>query len=922
MGDERWQQIEELFHRAADLGPNQRARFLTEVCGGDEALKREIEALAAHDDSTNDVLGMAVERAVELLPDGTADEPDMLGKQIGAYQITAIIGKGGMGRVFKARDTQLNRWVALKVLPASYFSDAERKRRFLEEAKSASALSHPNIITIHGILKHGGTDFIAMEYLDGETLDRLIAHKGLPLKQAVKYAIEIADGLTAAHRAGIVHRDIKPSNIMVSGQGRVKILDFGVAKQLQQGESQDASMPGDAPLTNPGLVIGTAAYISPEQAEGKRVDARSDIFSFGALLYEMVTGRRAFQGQSTVSILAAILNQQPVTPRVLVETLPPELEKTILRCLKKDPEQRFQHMGDVKLSLEEVLEELEAPPVSSRAQKRAGRAWFIPAICVAAVALLLGAWLGRRTLPKNQITMQRLTFRKGDLLGARFGPGGTIIYAAEWDGAPSTIFSEQLGNREARNLGLPSGNIMSVSRDGNLAILIGAGNPSTEGVLAEVPIGGGVPHQILENVSAADWDRTGESIAAVRTVAGHHRIEYPIGTVLYDTQSARAPMSLRISPKNGLLAFFERTDAGDFAVELVGPRHPKQVLSTGWRFAGGLQWAPNGREVWFSGARTGADPALYSVDLGGHERMLLQIGSSPVLHDIGTDGRLLLSSVDSRIGIRSLLRDNGIERELGWFDASAVMGISDDGKTILFLELSYGKGRSPAIYLRQTNGSPAVRLGYGTQAVLSPDSRWVACLQEETGTSRLVVLPTGPGEPQTLALGAIRAEKFEWFPDSNQILLIGSEPNQPPRTYLLHISGKKPTPITPPGVRATRVSPDGRAVVVITAGTICIRSLATGEQTPLGPIEAGDSVIAWSADGRYLFIQHNTSENRSTRIFRMDVHSGKKELWRELRPADPGAYIFGQVYLTPDATSYAFSYQRDLETLYLVQGVT
>ncbi len=927
MSDERWQRVEELFHRAADLPPHQRAGFLAEMCGGDEALRQEIESLAAHDDSTNDVLEMAVERAAELLPDGSADDHDLAGKQIGPYQITGIIGKGGMGRVFKARDTQLNRQVAMKVLPAGHFSNAERKRRFLEEAKSASALNHPNIITIHGVLEQDGTDFIVMEYVPGKTLDRLIGHKTLPLKQAVKYAAEIADGLAAAHAAGIVHRDIKPSNIMVSEQRRVKILDFGLAKQTEQaetsqdGSSQDGSIAVEAPLTNPGLVFGTAAYMSPEQAEGKRVDARSDIFSFGALLYEMVTGRRAFQGQSTVSIMAAVLNQQPPTPRALVATLPPELERVILRCLKKDPEQRIQHMDDVKLALEDVLVDIDTASLPAAAQKRNWRAWLIPAICVAAFALLLAAWLGRRTFQTNQITFHRLTFQRGDILGARFAPGGSIVYAAEWNGAPSTLFSAQLGNREARNLGLPSGNIMSVSRNGNLAIVIGAGNALTQGVLAEVPLGGGVPHQLLENVSAADWDRTGESIAVVRTVEGHYRIEYPIGTVLYDTQSPRPPSYLRISPKNGLLAFFEYTDAGDYSIQVISARHPKQVLSTGWRRISGLDWAPNGRELWFAAARTGVDPAVYAVDLSGRERMLLQTGGIPILHDVAADGSLLLSSADSRLGMRCLTPETGGERELSWLDASSIKGISDDGNTILFLELSYGKGRSPAIYIRHTDGSPAFKLGYGTQAVLSPDSRWVACLQEETGTSRVVVLPTGPGETKTLALGQIRSERFEWFPDSNRILLTGSAPNQPVRTYLLDLSGKKPTPITPPGVRASRVSPNGQNVVVISAGTILIRSLATGEQTSLGPIEAGDLVISWSADGRYLFIQHDTSENRSSKIFRMDVHSGKKELWRELRPPDPGAYIFGQVCMTPDAKSYGFSYQRDLETLYLVKGV-
>jgi WD40 repeat protein len=523
---------------------------------------------------------------------------------------------------------------------------------------------------------------------------------------------------------------------------------------------------------------------------------------------------------------------------------------------------------------------------------------------------------------RHQVTFQRLTFRQGDLLGARFAPGGGIVYAAEWDGAPSTLFSSQIGAREARNLGLPPGNIMSVSPNANLAILIGSGNLLTRGVLAEVPLAGGVPHEMLENVSAADWDRTGDALAVVRTTDGHHSIEYPIGTVLYSTDSPRSPPYLRISPKKGSLAFFEYANTGDYSLTVLGAQRARRVLSTGWRFIGGLDWSPDGKEIWMSGSRTGGEPAVYAVDLKGHERLLLQISGLPVLHDVGADGSLLLSNVDYRIGIRCLTRGASSERELGWYDASSIRGISNDGSTILFLELSYGKGRNPAMYLRHTDGSPAVKLGYGTQSVLSPDGKWVVCLQEETGPSRLVVMPTGPGEASVLGIGGIRAQAFQWFADSNRILLTGSEGTQPARTYVSDRFGTKPTPISPPGFQASRVSPDGQTLVAINGNAIWVRGLKTGEQASLGPIEAGDAVVSWSADSQYLFVQHNTSENRSAKIFRVDVHTGKKELWRELRPPDPGAYIVGQVCLTPDATAYAFSYQRDLETLYLVKGVS
>jgi eukaryotic-like serine/threonine-protein kinase len=339
MSENLWQRTEDVFHRAADLPPEERAAFLSTACAGDHELRREVESLLANDDPENKVLEAAVSDAAQQLPNASASSDDLVGKRVGPYTIDSLIGKGGMGVVFKARDTQLNRIVALKVLPAGQFADPERKRRFLQEAQAASALNHPNIITVYGIRQEDGLDFLVMEYAPGQTLDQLIPRKGLPLKQALKYAIEIADALVAAHAARIVHRDVKPSNIIVADQGRLKVLDFGLAKQAPPVEEGDSAFTS-APITKAGMVFGTAAYMSPEQAEGKPADARSDIFAFGALLYEMVTGRRAFQGENVITILAAVINQEPPPAHTVVPDAPRELEWIIKRCLKKDPERR------------------------------------------------------------------------------------------------------------------------------------------------------------------------------------------------------------------------------------------------------------------------------------------------------------------------------------------------------------------------------------------------------------------------------------------------------------------------------------------------------------------------------------------------------------------------------------------------------
>ena len=913
--DPRWQRIEDLFHHAASLPLPEREAFLNQACAGDQELRREVDSLLANDDAEDQMIEGAISAAVEQLPADSSLREDLVGKHIGPYLITGLIGRGGMGMVFKAQDTQLNRTVAIKALPADQFADSERKRRFLQEAKSASALNHPNIVTVHGITQAFGSDFLIMEYVAGKTLDELIPDKGLPLKQALKYAVEIADALAAAHAAGIVHRDIKPSNIIVNDQGRVKVLDFGLAKPVER--APDDAQAAPEKQTKSGLVFGTAAYMSPEQAEGKRADPRSDIFAFGALLYEMVTGRRAFSGRNTITILAAVLNQEPPPVHTVTANVPSELEWIITRCLKKDPDRRIQHAAEVKLAIQDVLDAPSSAPLPLAAKPR--RIWLAPALIALAIGLAPSIWFGLRILRPEPVTYERLSYRLGDVLMARFAPGGNVIYAAAWDGALPAIFSVRPGNREARDLGV-QGSILSISPSGEMAVLLGARGSSSYGTLAQVSAGGGAPREILENVLSADWDPAGESLAVVRTVEGRHRVEYPIGTVLYETRSLRPPLPVRVS-RSGLLAFFDFGEAGDYSLNIVGPRQPRRILSKGWRIIGGMDWSPDGKEIWFSASHTGNDSAVYAVDLSGKERVLTQMAGWVIVHDVSDDGRMLLSTADSRIGIRCLGAAANEERDLAWLDASSVYDITNDGKTILFAELSYGEGRNVAIYLRHTDGSSAVKLGYGYRPSLSPDGKWVACLRRESGAARILLLPTGPGEAKVFSDDGIQPETVAWFPDGKRLLVNGNEAGKPPRSYVRPITGAPATPVTALGVRASKVSPDARFVGVLKQNKVIVHSLENGTDSALGEVSPGDALIRWSADGRYLFIQHNDAENRSAQILRMDAHTGRKELWREIKAPAKIAFFFGLAALSADGKFYAFSYQRDLETLYLVKGL-
>ena len=382
MTPERWRRIEELYESALARQGSERRSYLEEACAGDEELLREAESLLSNAAQSGSFLeGQALEVAAQQY--GSAAMADLCGRRLGRYEVMARLGEGGMGEVYSARDIRLKRVVALKVLRPEHVADPNRRRRFEQEARAASALAHPNIVTIFDIDRAEGVDFIAMEYLPGKTLAQQIGRTGLEPAEALKYAIQIAGALAAAHQAGIVHRDLKPANVMVDDSGHVKVLDFGVAKLTERAvgegaatESAGVAMREEAAtelpgvVTEIGMIVGTIAYMSPEQAEGKKIDTRSDVFSFGALLYEMLTGQRAFQRDSAASTIAAIIQEEPKSLRELIPGLPPRLEKIAIGCLRKNPEQRFQHINDVKVSAGGGEKKPKSAPPSDRGFRR------------------------------------------------------------------------------------------------------------------------------------------------------------------------------------------------------------------------------------------------------------------------------------------------------------------------------------------------------------------------------------------------------------------------------------------------------------------------------------------------------------------------------------------------------------------------
>ena len=849
------------------------------------------------------------------------------GTKLGPYEVVAPLGSGGMGEVYRARDTRLGRDVAVKVLPASLSADAERLRRFEQEARATGALDHPNIIAIHDVGTHDGSPYVVTELLDGETLRERINGTALPPRKAIDYAGQVARGLAAAHERGIVHRDLKPENLFVTRDGRVKILDFGLAKlkpieALTDRETRAAGDLGD-PGTGAGTVLGTVGYMSPEQVRAQPVDHRSDIFSFGAVLYEMLSGRRAFRGASAVETMNAILKEDPPDLSDTNRNLPPALERIVGHCLEKTPGERFQSARDIAFDLDALSGE-SALSVSRAAGIGKRNRWLVRLATGLAVVALAAAFFiaGRRASRTPLPEFKRLTFRRGMIDGARFAPdGNTIVYQARWEGRPPEIFSTQVGSPESRSLDLKDTVLFGVSRSGELAL--GLRRPELGSrTLARVPLGGGAPRDVMENVNAADWSADGSSFVVLRRAGPRLRLELPIGKVLYESSgNIQTP---RISPKGDRVAFTDHPifadNRGDVAIVDLAGR--KRTLSPGWEDLGGLAWSPDGREVWFTGTKSGADRALHAVTLSGRERLVSRVPGTVVLQDIDSDGRVLMSHGTIHPVILTLVPGAAKERDLTWLDYSVVADLSADGKSLLFSEQGFAGGPQYATYLRPTDGGPAIRLGKGDAQALSPDRKWALAI-DLAPPSQLVLLPTGAGEAQRLPRHTINHYQAAWWlPDGRSVMFTGSEAGRPLRLYVQEVGGGAPRPVTPEGAGSLfdTVSPDGRFVAAVSERGGGIYPVAGGESRPVPGWEPGDIPLRWGVDGRSLYVRRLGEV--PAKVHRLDIVTGQRALWKELGPPDlAGVSSIGATVITRDARWYAYTYHSRLSNLYLVEGL-
>jgi Tol biopolymer transport system component len=841
------------------------------------------------------------------------------GEHLGPYEIVKPLGAGGMGQVYRARDPRLRRDVAIKVLHPTLAMTPEHVARLVREARAAGSLNHPNILSVYDVEADTPTPYIVSELLQGEPLSHRLARGPLPCRKALEIGIEVAEALGAAHAKGIWHRDVKPSNVFLTGDGHVKLIDFGLVKLKTKATNVG---PEDSTVddTRAGGIHGTLGYMSPEQLLGEAVDNRTDIFALGAVLYEMVAGLPAFRRASASETTRALLSEEPIELLPGKATIAPALAVVVQRCLSKSREERFQSARDLAFHLRQIQD----GAMPQRAVARGRRIRLLTAVGLAAaaiVAVAVSLWLGRFIARPTMPSFQQLTFHRGRIGGARFASeAGAVVYSEARERRPLEVWwISGPDSPEARSLGHEGADVLSV-RPGKLALslrrrfLVGA---RFVGTLADAPLGEGSPLELANNVEDADWDHAGERVAAVRSasVGEESRLEYPIGNVLYRTTgSIHSP---RFSRDGRLIAFLEDPKGLGKGghVSVVDLQGRLSRLTDDWASARGLAWSPGGKEIWFAAGDWSESRVLRAVDLEKRQRIVDRAPAALTLWDVAADGRVLLGRDEERRSLVGVPPGESAERDLSWFDSSGLADVSEDGRQILFDD-RFG------VYVRRTDGSPPVRLGLteGSADDFSPDGTRV--LATTASGRRLVVLPAGPGDPTPLEPHGITSYRGSlWFPDGEHILFNGTQAEGGLRSYVQDLRGGAPVPLTPVNRWVLSISADGQwAAATGPDQGVSVWPVAGGPPRLVPHSRAGDRPVAWSEDGRWLWVFRRGEV--PAEVSRLEVSTGRRILWKTLQPLDStGVYSITNFNVTRDGRAYFYSYDRQTSHLYLATGL-
>jgi serine/threonine protein kinase len=849
------------------------------------------------------------------------------GTKFGPYEIQSQLGAGGMGEVYRARDPRLGRDVALKILPESFAADPDRLRRFEQEARAVAALNHPNILAIHDIGEQSAAPYLVSELLDGHTLRTELESGPLPQRKTAEYAVQIAQGLAAAHEKAIVHRDLKPDNIFVTREGRIKILDFGLAKLAANSDASSTgagqTLTGDP--TAAGLVMGTVGYMAPEQVRGASVDSRTDIFAFGAVLYEMVSGNRAFKRDTAAETMTAILKEDPPELTELKNPVSPGLERIIRRCLEKNPEQRFQSAKDLAFALD-ALSGGTTKSVANAAIPSPGksRTPFLIAAAIA-IAALLGAtasWF-LRPEPPPPPTFTRISFDPGTLIRARLtSDGKSVLYSAVLENGLPDTYTIRGDYPASVSAGLQGALLLAVSHQDQLAVIVRPhlySHYQWTGTLATTPVGGTQPRELLDNVYDADWSPDGRDLAVIDKDKDNWRLQYPIGKILL--QGHNWLTDARVSPDGNLVAFFHHSsaisdDRGDVAV--VDRAGHLRTLSTGWEALEGLSWSPSGKEIWFSSATSGEQFCIRAVTLAGKERIVFCGTTGVRIHDVTASGRALITADTSRRYLSAVRHGSTETLDLTWLDASILPILSTDGSQVLFTDVSSSAGNDYATYVRKTDGSPALRIGDGGfGAAINSKSALMVLVDNPSASVQIV--PLGAGQAKQLSWNGFQPSLANWFPDGNRILIGDDQPGHPLGLYVTDMNGSTPAFLAPSDhieFLQTVLASDGDSLLVLQNGAWSAFSIQHKLGRPVRGIQPGETPIGWCADSNHIFTR--TLSLKGIEIAKLDIDSGKREPWQSWKPGDSAGISFAstQIAITPDGHQMVFGPIAIFGTLY------
>ena len=835
-----------------------------------------------------------------------------------------------MGEVWRARDERLQRMVAVKILPPDVANDPGRRARFEQEARALGALNHPNVVAVYDVGQEDGRAYLVSELVDGESLRAILDRGPMATRKTIDIAVQIAEGMAAAHALGIIHRDLKPENVMVTRTGLVKLLDFGLAKQNFTGSGENTATMA---LSQPGTVMGTAGYMSPEQVRAQPVDARSDIFSFGCVLYEMITGKRAFQAASGVETMHAVLNAEPPEFEGEQAKMPPALATIVRRCLEKQPEQRFQSAADLAFALRSATSGISVSGVQApvAAQKPASRSWLWAVTGTAAAVLLFAAGflLRDRTSQTGQPQFQRITFRKGFLQNARFTPDGqNVVYQASFEGGPSHIYLAVPGNPESRDLGIEAG-MGAVSAKQELLLFTGPSGEYSSSRLSIGSISGGLSRPLLDGVLAADWAPDGQSLAVLRRVNHENRLEYPLGHVIAD-KVAWPLWMIRVSPDGNAVVIPTRYNGTAIALNVVYKDGKSHFLGqvSGQNATGessSLCWSPKGDEVWFRSFETAEQGIVYAVNMKRQRRIAFSLPSRVKLYDISRNGDALIGAGSSQEGILGVGPGSTTERDLSCLDSAQVAGVSDDGQIMVANIVGEGGTTKGSIYLRKTDGSPAVRIGDGHAYHLSADGKWIAGYQiQPDGVRKFVILPTGPGEAIDVDVPGIKYAAAYGFIGDDQYLITGLSAGKKWQSFLWDKAHGSVRPISPEGIPDTLayyLSPDRKQVLMLSpTRTWTVYRVDGGPAQEVRGLEPLEAPLGWRSDNRSIYVRPSRESADTIPVSILEIATGKRAPWKVIHPAQPVVEIH-DLAINPEGNAYAYSYVLIQSDLYVARGL-